>query len=94
MVAQSESPFYHERSVQGIYANLRAIFPNVQMYTAFMPIYPSGYWSFAFCSKKYDPIKNFDQARWDRLKLKTRYYNAEVHKAAFALPQFVKELIK
>jgi spermidine synthase len=94
LVAQSESPFFNQRSVKGIYANLRAVFPSVQMYTCFMPIYPSAYWSFAFCSKKYDPIKNFDRARYDRLKLKTRYYNADIHTAAFALPEFVKELFR
>jgi spermidine synthase len=94
LVAQSESPFFNQRSVKGIYANLRAVFPSVQMYTCFMPIYPSAFWSFAFCSKKYDPIRNFDRARWDRLKLKTRYYNADIHTAAFALPEFVKELIR
>lgn len=94
MVAQSESPFFNQRSVKGIYTNLRAVFPSVQMYTCFMPIYPSAFWSFAFCTKKYDPVKNFDRARWDRLKLKTRYYNADIHTAAFALPEFVKELFR
>ncbi|PWB68536.1 spermidine synthase [candidate division GN15 bacterium] len=94
LVAQSESPFFNQRSVKGIYANLKAVFPSVHMYTCFMPIYPSAYWSFAFCSKKYHPIKDFDRARWDRLKLKTRYYNADIHTAAFALPEFVKELFR
>lgn len=92
LVAQSESPFYNPRSVKGIYANLRAVFPIVKMYTCFMPIYPSAYWSMAFCSKKYDPIANFDQERYNQLKLTTRYYNDDVHRGAFALPQFVKEL--
>jgi spermidine synthase len=94
MVAQSESPFYHQNSVKGIYANLKGVFPTIKMYTAFMPIYPSAYWSFAFCSKKYDPIKDFDRKRVEALNLRTKYYNADVHTAAFALPQFVKELFK
>ena len=94
MVAQSESPFYHQNSVKGIYANLQGVFPTIKMYTAFMPIYPSAYWSFAFCSKKYDPIADFDRKRVEALGMKTRYYNADVHTAAFALPQFVKELFK
>jgi spermidine synthase len=94
MVAQSESPFYHQRSVQGIYSNLKGVFPIIKMYTAFMPIYPSAYWSFAFCSKKYDPVADFDRRRVEALNMKTRYYNADVHAAAFALPQFVKELFK
>jgi len=64
------------------------------MYTCFMPIYPSTYWSFGFCSKKHDPVRDFDRARWDKLGLKTRYYNADVHLGSFALPQFVKELVE
>jgi len=93
MVAQSESPFYNQQTVKMMYANLRKVFPLVRMYTCFMPIYPSSYWSFAFCSKEIDPIRDFDEARWKKLGLQTRYYNAETHRAAFALPQFVKKLL-
>ena len=93
MVAQTESPFYNQKTVKSLYTNLKKIFPIVKMYTCFMPIYPSGFWSFAFCSKKYDPIKDFDQARYDKLNLGTRYYNADTHKACFALPQFIKQLL-
>lgn len=93
MVAQSESPYYNQETVQAMYRNLSEIFPVVRMYTCFMPIYPSAYWSFAFCSKGIDPVKNFDQARWDNLKLTTRYYNSEIHRAAFALPQFARGIV-
>ena len=93
MVAQSESPFYNKDTVTAMYRNLREIFPVVRMYTCFMPIYPSGFWSFAFCSKDVDPINDFDSDRYDRVKPATRYYNPEIHRASFALPQFVKELV-
>ncbi|MEW5993206.1 MAG: polyamine aminopropyltransferase [Candidatus Zixiibacteriota bacterium] len=94
MVAQSESPFYNRKTVTALYWNLKEIFPIVRMYTCFMPIYPSGLWSFAFCSKKYDPLDSFDEARWTQLNLTTKYYNADVHRGAFMLPQFVKELVE
>lgn len=94
MVAQSESPYYNKETVAAIYRNLREIFPLVRMYTCFMPIYPSGYWSFAFCSKGIDPVDDFDRARYDKLAPETRYYNPETHIGAFALPQFVKQVIK
>ena len=94
LVAQSESPFYNKETVRAIYRNLNEIFPVVRMYTCFMPIYPSSFWSFAFCSKGLDPIKDFDQARFDKLKLTTKYYNDQVHRGAFALPQFAAELIQ
>jgi len=93
MVAQSESPFYNERTVVQMYANLRNIFPIVKMYVAYVPIYPSCYWSFALCSKKYHPIIDFDIDRYKKLKLKNNYYNMDVHIGAFALPEFVKKLI-
>ena len=94
LVAQSESPLYNQKTVRTLYTNLKDIFPVVRMYTCFMPIYPSGLWSFAFCSKKYDPLDDFDQARYDKLNLATRYYNDAVHRGAFALPEFAGKLIE
>ena len=94
MVAQSESPFYNKETVSAIFRNLREIFPVVKMYTCYMPIYPSGIWSFAFCSKKYDPLNNFDEKRYEHLNLTTRYYNAETHRGAFMLPEFIKKLLE
>jgi spermidine synthase len=93
LVAQTESPFYNKATVTELFKNLGDIFPIAKMYTCFMPIYPSTLWSFGFCSKKYDPIDNFDQKRYESLKLKTKYYNSEIHRGAFALPQFVKNLL-
>jgi len=93
LVAQTESPFYNKQTVKSLFTNLTEIFPITKMYTCFMPIYPSAYWSFGFCSKKYDPVNDLDGDRYDKLILDTRYYNKEVHIASFALPQFVKELL-
>ncbi|MBN1211840.1 MAG: polyamine aminopropyltransferase [candidate division Zixibacteria bacterium] len=94
LVAQAESPFFNQKTIRAMYTNLADIFPIVRLYTCFMPIYPSGCWAFAFCSKKYDPLRDFDQNRYDNLKLTTRYYNDETHRAAFALPQYIKNLLK
>ncbi len=93
LVAQTEAPFYNKQTVKQMYKNLKEIFPIVKMYTCFMPIYPSTYWSFAFCSKKYDPLKDFRKDLYEQLALKTKYYNSDIHFGAFALPQFVKEVI-
>jgi spermidine synthase len=94
LVAQSESPYFNQITVRRMYHNLRRIFPIVKMYTAHVPIYPSCFWSFAFCSRKYDPTGNFDMDRWRKLKLKTTYYNSDIHMASFSLPEYVKELLE
>jgi spermidine synthase len=93
MVAQSESPFFDQPIVRELFAILKPIFPIRKMYLAPVPSYPSGLWSFVFCSKKYDPIVDNRCADLRRLNLNTRYYNEAIHQAAFAIPHFIQELI-
>ena len=93
MVGQSESPFFDQDVVRELYAILKPLFPIRKMYLAPVPSYPSGFWSFAFCSKKYDPILDNRCEDLRRLNLTTRYYNEAIHQAAFAIPNFIQELI-
>lgn len=94
MVAQSESPFYHAEIQKNMYRNLREVFPIVEMYQAFIPTYPSGLWSFAFASKQYHPVENFDRARATKRDFHTKYYNEDLHLGAFMLPTFARENIQ
>lgn len=93
-VTQSESPFFHAKTVKQLYRNLAQVFPLVKMYHAYIPTYPSGIWSFAFCSKRHDPFEKYDpkHERWRALE--TKYYNPDIHRAAFALPTFMRELVE
>jgi len=63
------------------------------MYQAHIPTFSSGYWLFGFASKKYDPVIDLKEDDFNRLGLKTKYYNTELHKGCFALPNYVKELL-
>jgi spermidine synthase len=94
MVAQSESPFYHAEIQKNMYRNLRTVFPIVEMYQAFIPTYPSGLWSFAFASKKYHPVRDFNRQRAASRSFHTRYYNEDLHLGAFMLPTFARENIQ
>jgi spermidine synthase len=93
MVGQSESPFFDQDIIRELYAALKPLFPIRKMYLAPVPSYPSGFWSFVFCSKKYDPISDNRCKDLGRLNLKMRYYNEAIHRAAFAIPNFIQELI-
>ena len=64
------------------------------VYQCHIPSYPSGHWLFGFASLKYDPVRDLDAARWEQLGIITRYYNTELHRGAFALPNYVRELLK
>ena len=96
MVNQCESPFYSEDRIAMQRAHKRIVesFPVSRVYQAHIPSYPSGHWLFGFASKKYHPVKDLDPEAWKALGIKTRYYNTKLHAAAFALPNYVQELLE
>ncbi|MCC0636096.1 MULTISPECIES: polyamine aminopropyltransferase [unclassified Clostridioides] len=95
LVNQSESPYFEFNAKEMKRANdkLKGIFPIAKVYQAHIPTYPSGHWLFGFASKKLDPIKNQDRDGWEKLNLKTKYYNSDIHLGSFMLPQYVKEML-
>lgn len=86
-------PFYKYGNIDYavINKNISKYFPISKVYTATIPTFPGGLFTFGFGSKKYDPIK--DQKEFD-FEIKTKYYNKDIHKSCFILPQFMKDRIK
>lgn len=88
-VAQSDNPWFHGDLIRRVFSSVAGIFPITRLYTCNVPTYPSGLWTFTIGSKQYDPLEASLPAQ---LSFETRYYTPELHKASFALPQFVKKL--
>ena len=95
MVNQHESPFYEEDAVAMKRAHKRIVesFAISRVYQAHIPTYPSGHWLFGFASKKYHPVRDLNADKWNALGLKTRYYNTNLHRGAFCLPNYVQEML-
>lgn len=88
VVSQGESPWY-ETEMQGkLMSIVSELFPIVGAYNFHNLSYPGGFWTFTYASKAHHPYKNIDKNKVTSSGLKFKYYNAELHKAAFALPQF------
>jgi len=96
LVNQHESPFYeaYALNMQRAHKRLVETFPIAKVYQAFIPTYASGHWLFGFASKSFDPIHDFKPDAWLELKLKTKYYNVDLHRASFALPTYVQEKLE
>ncbi|WP_066176040.1 polyamine aminopropyltransferase [Bacillus marinisedimentorum] len=88
-VAQTDNPWFKADLIRQVYSDVKEIFPVTRLYTANIPTYPSGLWTFTIGSKKHDPLK-VPESRFDDFE--TKYYTKELHNAAFALPKFVKDL--
>ena len=96
LINQHESPYYPEDALacQRAHRQLHAVFGKAWVYQAHIPTYPSGHWLFGFASKSGRDPRAFDGEGWNALGIKTRYYNTELHKGSFALPNYVKEMLK
>ncbi|AOM81517.1 polyamine aminopropyltransferase [Salisediminibacterium beveridgei] len=88
-VAQTDNPWFQKSLIKTVFKDVSETFPVTRLYTANIPTYPSGLWSFTIGSKKHDPLDVSDERFHD---LATQYYTPAIHKAAFALPKFVQEL--
>ena len=93
LVQQSESPLYHLRILLEMHSAMRAAgFADTK--TLFFPqtIYPSGWWS-ATLACKGAAIGGFRAEAAAARGFETLYYNAEIHQAALAEPEFFRHAL-
>ena len=86
-------PFYKYGNIDYAYINkaLSDFFPIAKIYTCTVPTFPGGLFSFGFASKKWDPEKDYHPFDF---KVKNKYYNSDLHFAAFKMPQFMLDRIE
>jgi len=90
------SPFSHPARVRGTIDNLRQVFSQVTPYFVHIPIYGS-VWGFACASDSLDPRsitpEGVEKVIAARGVGDLQYYNGEIHRAMFALPNYIKKLL-
>jgi spermidine synthase len=88
VVQQSESPLLHPDLLRDIRAAMSgAGFADVKSLFFPQPVYPSGWWS-ATLARKDQVIAGFRVEDVEHRPFVTRYYNADIHRAALAQPEF------
>ncbi|MDD2660555.1 MAG: polyamine aminopropyltransferase [Methylococcales bacterium] len=90
VVQQSESALYHMKLIGEMRNSMNSAgFSHLQ--TLFFPqcIYPSGWWSATIAGKS--DLKTFREQDSANKAFDTVYYNADIHKASLAQPEFFKK---
>ncbi|MGB7294733.1 MAG: polyamine aminopropyltransferase [Candidatus Aminicenantales bacterium] len=87
IAAQAGSPLFHLDHLRGKRRFLKGRFKRALYYLGPAPTYPGGLWCYTFLSDRIDPL----QTRRRRPPKKLKYYNPDIHRAAFALPEFLRE---
>lgn len=90
-VAQTDNPWFKADLIKQAFHDVQEIFPVTRLYTANVPTYPSGLWTFTMGSKIHDPLKVKEERFFE---METKYFTPEIHFASFVLPKFVKDLTK
>jgi len=92
MAAQTESPVTCQKEFKLINSLLNKVFSVVKPYFAPVPTYPGGNWSWTFCSKGLQPEINNESLAIE-IEKTSKYYNREIYKAVFAVPNYVKNMM-
>lgn len=93
VVTQAESCFYEPEWQKVMFKNMALSFDRVHAYNYSNLTYPGALWAFSFASKSLCPIRDFDPARVRQSGMAFKYYNADIHRASFALPSFQRKLL-
>lgn len=93
LVQQSESPLAQVALIKAMRREMRAAgFNSFRTLPFPQPCYPTGWWSCTLARKQGD-LSNFRERGALSKTFPTRYYCAEIHKAALAMPPFLREAL-
>lgn len=87
MVCQSQSPAFHMNVLYQTYQSIQELFPVSKVYTAVVPTYPGGMWSFTLGSKKYSEVDP------NKLAEDTKYVSPALLSQCFSLPAFLQQAL-
>jgi spermidine synthase len=96
MINQNESPYYdqYRQNMMRAVGKNKEVFEVSKVYMFHLVIYPSSFWFFGFSSKGLDPVADMKPEAFNALGLETHYYNTDLHKGAFMLPNYVKKMVE
>ncbi len=93
MALQSASPLLMMEVFVETQHKLRSLFAEVHPYMGPVPLYGTGTWSWTWCSDTGEPTKAIPERQAEIVEA-AKAYNDELHRAAFALPNYVKRALK
>lgn len=93
MALQSESPLLMMDVFAEIQHKLRGLFAEVHPYFGPVPLYGWGPWSWTWCSDTGEPLRPIPE-RQAAIVEGSKLYNEDIHRAAFALPNYVRRALK
>jgi spermidine synthase len=91
--AETEDVFYDLPFWKMAVERVSGAFSTVRVYWGMMTSYPSGTWTYTFAGDDRDPLA-FRESDARSMERELRYYNADIHRSAFTLPSFLRDMVR
>lgn len=96
VVTQNGVPFFQEAELRQTIRFFSGLFADATCYLAAVPTYIGGFmalgWGTDNAGLREVPLEVIEE-RFAQAQIGTRYYTPEVHKASFALPKFIADIV-
>jgi spermidine synthase len=92
-IAQTESPILQREVFLEVVRTLGDVFPRVRPYFGPAPLYAADQWSWTICSRDVDHLAIRDD-RVASIEPQMKYYNRDIHRAAFAMSSDLKRALE
>jgi spermidine synthase len=97
MVTQNGVPFFQPDELAASVGHFRELFADAGCYVAAIPTYVGGHmamgWAAADAQLRATPVETIAERYRAAGSFSTKYWTPEVHKAAFALPRFIADVV-
>jgi spermidine synthase len=93
-VFQTDSPVVRPDYLRQTLSLISPQFAHVKPYVCSFSSFPEGVCGFLLCGKEKGALENFDGNRYEAIAATLTYYNSDIHRGAFLLPQYIKKLVR
>ena len=91
-ITQSESPIMTKPVHLEMIRTIGKVFGEAHPLYGPVPLYPSGAWSWTYAHTGVDRFA-VDAARAERIEAQSKYWNRDIHRGAFAVPNHIKQAL-
>jgi spermidine synthase len=91
---QTDSPVVRPDFLRQTLSLISPLFAQAKPYVCSFSSFPEGVCSFVLCGRKEKSLDRFDEQRAATIAESGVYYNADIHQAAFLLPQYLKKIVR
>jgi spermidine synthase len=92
-VFQTDSPTIRSEYLRSTVSTISSLFTTYKPYICTIPSFPEGICSFVISAKEGVALDTFNDKRYASVSSECSYYNPDIHRGSFLLPEYIKKIV-